>query len=508
MGKKDKKKGKGVEKTIAKTEKKLAQKMKKKLALAGEDDIEDIVSRIEKEDLKKPHVVQKLDGPPPRRIFCSLTPHPYKDELIFFGGEFHNGHDTFVFNNLYIYKIASNEWLEIISPGAPPPRSSHQAIVTPANKGELWIFGGEFTTQSESQFHHFKDLWQFELETKKWTKIIAPGGPSPRSGHRMVLVKRQIIVFGGYHDTLQDYRYFNDLYSFSLDSRTWTKLEPTGTPPCPRSGCQMVFTPEGKILIWGGYSKVRIKKDVDQGTTYTDMFLLSPEKGDESGLKWKWSPVKSGGMKYGPRSGVSSAFSGKRAFTFGGSSDHETEEEMTAEFHNDLHSLDLSKFIWSEVTLSGKKCASKQRRRRRNKEGATEETDEMDIDEEISQEKVVDDGIFTVRVGGSSTEKGGSESLGAAGGENPAHPHPRINCSMAMKGSKLFLYGGSFEEGQIQHTLSDFYSIDTHKSDEWKTIIECDLKSQEWIESEDSGDEEDSDGSDSESDSDMDEDED
>lgn len=36
MGKKDKKKGKGVEKTIAKTEKKLAQKMKKKLAIAGE----------------------------------------------------------------------------------------------------------------------------------------------------------------------------------------------------------------------------------------------------------------------------------------------------------------------------------------------------------------------------------------------------------------------------------------------------------------------------------------
>lgn len=36
MGKKDKKKGKGAEKTAAKTDKKLTQKMKKELTLRGE----------------------------------------------------------------------------------------------------------------------------------------------------------------------------------------------------------------------------------------------------------------------------------------------------------------------------------------------------------------------------------------------------------------------------------------------------------------------------------------
>lgn len=77
-----------------------------------------------------------------------------------------------MYNNLYFYKIATNEWTEVIAPGAPPPRTSHQAVATPANKGELWIFGGEFTTKSESQFHHFKDLWVFELESKKWTKVM------------------------------------------------------------------------------------------------------------------------------------------------------------------------------------------------------------------------------------------------------------------------------------------------------------------------------------------------
>lgn len=44
----------------------------------------------------------------------------------------------------------------------------------------------------------------------------------------MVCVKKQLIVFGGFHDNIQDYKYFNDVYVFNLDSRVWTKLEPSG----------------------------------------------------------------------------------------------------------------------------------------------------------------------------------------------------------------------------------------------------------------------------------------
>lgn len=36
-------------------------------------------------------------------------------------------------------------------------------------------------------------------------------------------------------------------------------------------------TPDDKILIWGGYSKTAVKKDIDRGTTHSDMFALVPE---------------------------------------------------------------------------------------------------------------------------------------------------------------------------------------------------------------------------------------
>ena len=39
----------------------------------------------------------------------------------------------------------------------------------------------------------------------------------------------------------------------------------------------MVTLPDGKVLIYGGYSKEKVKKDVDKGVTHTDMFILAPD---------------------------------------------------------------------------------------------------------------------------------------------------------------------------------------------------------------------------------------
>jgi Kelch motif len=60
--------------------------------------------------------------------------------------------------------------------------------------GQLWLFGGEYASPSESQFYHYRDLWLFHFGSKRWEKIVTDeGGPSPRSGSRMVLVKKVIL---------------------------------------------------------------------------------------------------------------------------------------------------------------------------------------------------------------------------------------------------------------------------------------------------------------------------
>lgn len=72
---------------------------------------------------------------------------------------------------MFIYNINKREWTLVKAPGAPPPRCGHQAIATANHGGELWVFGGEFTSPSESQYYHYRDLWVFRLADKKWEKI-------------------------------------------------------------------------------------------------------------------------------------------------------------------------------------------------------------------------------------------------------------------------------------------------------------------------------------------------
>ncbi|XP_046682403.1 kelch domain-containing protein 4 [Homalodisca vitripennis] len=495
MGKKDKKKGKGAEKTAAKTDKKLSQKMKKELAVKGEDEIEKIVAQIEEEERKQKEVIVKIVPPPSCRSNFSFSAHPEKDELILFGGEYFNGQKTFLYNELFLYNVGRGEWTLVKAPGGPPPRCSHQAVALAANKGQLWVFGGEYASPTQSQFYHYRDLWVFHFATNLWEKVNAAGAPSSRSGHRMVCVKKQLIVFGGFHDNLREYKYFNDVHCFNLETRTWTKIEPSGTPPAPRSACQMVATPDSKVLIFGGYSKVKLKKDEDKGTIHTDAFLLSPDKNDTSGLKWKWSVVKPGGAKYSARCGVAlTSAPGGKAYTFGGvfDVDNEDDDDIDGVFYNDLHSLDLEKFVFRTVTLSGKKEGSKPKRRRRNKEDDEDVSDdEMEEEKgvkpppEVAEvQKVSDDGVFTVTVGPSLATS--SDTVATADNSTSptaCHPHPRMNCGLAVKHGSLYLYGGLYEKGDQTVTFNDLHVLDLHKLEEWRTLVSCDIDSQEWFKS-------------------------
>ncbi|XP_048515563.1 kelch domain-containing protein 4 isoform X2 [Athalia rosae] len=411
------------------------------------------------------------------------------------GGEFYNGQTTVVYGDMFFYNISKDEWSIVKAPGGPPPRCGHQAVTVPSNKGELWVFGGEFSSPSQSQFYHYRDLWVYHFGDKKWEKIGATGGPSARSGHRMVYSKKQLIIFGGFHDNLRDYKYFNDVHIFNLTTYKWNKLEITGIPPAPRSGCIVLPTPDNKVLIYGGYSKERIKKDVDKGHVHTDMFLLSPEKTDQTGLKWKWSSVKQSGITISPRCSASAILAQSNlAYMFGGVFDEEEDEEdLKGTFFNDLVALDLEKYQWRTVTLSGKK--DPQEKRKRRKEKVAGDTNDESDDEEENQKDLhamdvppeptsVTDGIFTVTVGPSTVVS--SPSIQQNQSPDTFSPSPRINPGLVVKHGVLYLFGGMVEDGDRQYTLNDFYKLDFRKLDEWKTLIKSDISTQTWIDSESS----------------------
>ncbi|XP_008309253.1 kelch domain-containing protein 4 [Cynoglossus semilaevis] len=508
MGKKGKKekKVKGAEKTAAKMEKKVSKRSKRE-----EEDLEALIAEFQNLDAKKTQVVETTCPPPSPRLSASLSAHPEKDELILFGGEFYNGKKTYLYNDLYFYNIKKNSWVKSDIPGPPPPRCSHQAVVVPQGGGQLWVFGGEFASPNGEQFYHYKDLWVLHLATNTWENVKAPGGPSGRSGHRMVLSKKQLLVFGGFHESTRDFIYYNDVYSFSLDTFTWSRLSPSGSAPSPRSACQMTSTPDGTgVIIYGGYSKVRVKKDVEKGTIHSDMCLLKRE-GKDGQEKWSWSRVSPSGNKPPPRSGFSMAVGpAGRAVLFGGVCDEEEEETLEGDFYNDLYQYDTVKNRWFPGLLRGNKTEKK--KRRRGKKGGEEgEGGEKGEEEgegaasagptEIIKEIVSEDGtVMTIKevIPAARQEEEEEEDEEDEEEEeddaaaNLVEPCPRSSSMATVRQGKLFLYGGMFEVGDRQFTLNDLYSLDLHKMDRWETLVEMDPKTQEWLEeseSEDDGEE-------------------
>lgn len=75
--------------------------------------------------------------------------------------------------------------------------------------------------------------------------------------------------------SIRDYKYFNDIYVFNVENYIWIKLDVSGIFFVSRSGCIMVVMSDSyRVTVYGGYSKEKVKRDVDKGIIYVDMIIL------------------------------------------------------------------------------------------------------------------------------------------------------------------------------------------------------------------------------------------
>jgi hypothetical protein len=68
-------------------------------------------------------------------------------------------------------------------------------------------------------------------------------------------------------------------------------------------------------------------------------------------------------------------------------------------------------------------------------------------------------------------------------------PHPRFNAQLTVQDDILYIYGGTFEKGDIEFTFDEMYAIDLGKLDGVKQIFRREVEN--WLGSDDEEDSED-----------------
>ncbi|RLN45358.1 hypothetical protein BBO99_00008283 [Phytophthora kernoviae] len=403
-----------VEAKKAKQSQKSAKKDRKALG-AEEEDIEVILQEFRKKDAERTQVIVEAAPQPTPRANFTLSALP-SGEMLLFGGEYFDGDLNECYNDVFKWNLdvaqpvdaeevakavaaAPSEaealrdaaWKAISSPNTPPPRCSHQSAVY---RDHLYVFGGEFATAD--QFHHYRDLWRLDLKTNAWEELEVKGGPSPRSGHRMVVWRNYLVVFGGFYEAARETKWFNDLYLFNLAELRWQKVTypPHRQVPAERSGCQLaVHSSKDLVFVYGGYAKVKNVGEKSEGKVYSDLWALNlaPVLKKQSP---SWEKLSRKGQAPSPRGGAAVTVHKQRFILFGGVFDEEKRRHtMQSTFYNDLFVYDMDRRRWFEFKLRGKKSTDGKRRRKKK---TTEFTDSVagdsdDNGDEDDEEEDVED---------------------------------------------------------------------------------------------------------------------
>lgn len=345
--------------------------------------------------------VEAMESFPPPRSNASLT--LYEDskkknaEVYMFGGEYFDGVENIVLDQLLKYDIQKQVWKRILTPITPPPRCAHSCVYY---NHALYVFGGEHCVGDE--YYHYKDVWRYDIRQQSWEEIkFSRVGaiPSARSGHAAVVWKHFMIIFGGFYEATKDApRWFNDVTVMDLQTQQWLDIPHSKltSRPEPRSACNFAVVGDDNMIIHGGFSKLSKTSmklalnagDNDPSTTetkvHTDAWILHL-KPLLQGKPPTWERVTSSTARTqldhakNPcgRSGTASLAYKDRMLVFGGVVDKEQYDyKVDSVFYNDLQFFDYQRRNWYRVRT--RPPAGRDDRRRRNAAG--------DGDEEIEEE--------------------------------------------------------------------------------------------------------------------------
>lgn len=528
-------------------------------------DFDNIISSFTKLDAGSQPIIERIVGFPTPRANFSLSLLPSNSDILMFGGEYFNGAENVVYDDLFQWSPDGGKscqdsssddegngrndqgkgkwggWKRIYCPSPKPkPRCAHSAVVY---NGDMYVFGGELATLD--QFHHYRDFWKYSPKTHLWT-LVEPRtpGPSARSGHRCIVWRHFMILFGGFYEALREPpRWFNDLWVYDFFENLWTEYKYSKLTSMPDARSGFVFalhTPSDTAFLYGGFSKVKNPGDFSEGKVHTDCWTLNLKPilsdGGGGGIP-SWNRMSRKGDYPSIRSSMSGVIHKHRLLVCGGVFDEERDHHVvTSVFYDDMFALDMEKRRWFKINL--KQIAANKKSRRKTKDHemnmnhVDESKDDMD-DNEVESSDIEEDttsqgdgdevissgwGLEQLRAcfivdedenGGRLVESSDKDmehgekiqlssfrndsikeqSIDVASSTDRAIPKsqngrvvplPRIKPALVVRNNTLYLYGGLLEVGSREVTLDDMWSLDLQKREQWVCVFEGSMNQHAW----------------------------
>lgn len=174
-------------------------------------------------------------------------------------------------NDLWI--CTGSEWRQIFghsdTGSSPSGRYGHAGCV---QNSCLYVFGGADRYQQTSMFG---DLWVLDLTTLRWNR--GPEGPSPRYGHSMVTVGKDIFVIGG----MTQSGLAGDVWRLCVNEShalSWVQLDPVSKTQIfpPRTEFFATELSPSSVLLFGGSSAQAPLNDMWILNLNTQQHLYTP----------------------------------------------------------------------------------------------------------------------------------------------------------------------------------------------------------------------------------------
>ncbi len=220
-----------------------------------------------------------------------------------------------------------------------PTASEDAALAYDPERQRVLLFGGkgdDDVTRNE--------LWSFDLGTRRWTRID-PEGPSPPpcEDHTLVLdsANGQLVLFGGESGPSRP-----ATWTYDLRANRWTDITQETAPAL--EGHIAVYDPRGKrMIVFGGMRVKFVKKDEKEKTLEENTWAVDLDRASPGYGTWAVLPID--GNRPRPRREHRGVFDPVRSrlIIFGG------RQRSNSSFLNDVWALDLESLSWREIETHG-----------------------------------------------------------------------------------------------------------------------------------------------------------